>query len=88
MDDEQVSCALLKIINLGNRTDFTIESEINNEEVDVESLSDGLDEPAIDSFPNHFLDDVEDRIKSSYGSSHEEMCVAGSYTPLGVKYLN
>lgn len=88
MDDEQVSCALLKILNLGNRTDFSLESEIEDEEVDVESLSDGLDEPAVDSFPNHFLDDVEDRIKSSYGSSHEEMGVAETYTSLGVNYLN
>ena len=88
MDDEQVSYALLKIINLGNRTDFSLESEIDNEEVDVESLSDGLDEPVIDSFPNHFLDDVEDRIQSSYGSAREEMGVAEEYTHLGIKYLN
>lgn len=86
MDDE-LSSALLKILNLGDPTDFSLESEIKDEEVDVESLSDGLDEPAIDSFFNHFLGDAEDRIRSSYGSSHEEMGVAEDYTPLGTNYL-
>ncbi len=88
MNDEQVSSALLKILNLGEPTDFSLESEIEDEEVDAESFSDGLDEPTTTSFPHQFQDGVEERIRSTYGSSDEGTDVAKNYASLGTGYLN
>lgn len=85
MDDE-LSSALLKILNLGEPTDFSLESEIKDEEVDVESLSDGLDELATDSFLSHFQDGVEERINSTYGPSYEKMDVAESYALSSIEH--